>query len=415
MLSFAPRITRIARVGPEAVVLVAEPEEVHVRMLFTFAGGSGHFLPLTPIAAAAEDAGHIVAFAGQTAMIATVEAAGFIAFDAGGSTMRTSAEITALVRPNIEQEERAIRVGYAKRTARIRAAALVAICDEWTPDLIVCDEMDFGAMIAAERRGIPHATVIVLTAGGFTRPGLVADSLNEVRAEHGLPPDPDVVMPGRYLLIEPSPPSFRDPRYPLPATARAIRPYVLEAGATAAAPSWIAELDRSADPVVYFTLGTIFNLESGDLFTRMLDGLRELPARIVVTVGKELDPARFGPQPANVRIERFVPQAALLPRCDLAISHGGSGSVTGAMAFGVPQIVIPMGADQLHNAARVEALGIGVALDAVDLTPESVREAVLLMLANVSAREASARMRDEILALPPSAAAIPWLEALVRS
>ncbi|HEU0164569.1 MAG TPA: glycosyltransferase, partial [Thermomicrobiales bacterium] len=287
--------------------------------------------------------------------------------------------------------------------------------EEWKPDLIVCDEMDFGAMIAAERFGIPHATVIVLTAGGFTRPDLVAESLDEVRAEHGLPPDPDVVMPGRYLLIEPSPPSFRDPHHPLPAGARRIRPYVLEAEAAANAPAWIEELDRADDPVIYFTLGTIFNLESGDLFTRMLDGLRELPARIVVTVGKELDPERFGPQPANVRIERFVPQATLLPHCDLAISHGGSGSITGALAFAVPQIVIPMGADQLHNAARVEALGVGVALDAVDLTPESVHATVLAMLANAPAREASVRMRDEILALPPSAAAIPWLEALVRS
>ena len=40
-----------------------------MRLLFTFAGGSGHFEPLVPIARAAGAAGHSVAFAGQTAMI----------------------------------------------------------------------------------------------------------------------------------------------------------------------------------------------------------------------------------------------------------------------------------------------------------------------------------------------------------
>ena len=54
----------------------------------------------------------------------------------------------------------------------------------------------------------------------------------------------------------------------------------------------------------------------------------------------------LGAQPAHVRAERFVPQSEELPHCDLVISHGGSGSVLGALAHGLPQLLLPLGADQ---------------------------------------------------------------------
>ena len=131
----------------------------------------------------------------------------------------------------------------------------------------------------------------------------------------------------------------------------------------------------SGRPTVYFTLGTVFNTESGDLFTRVLSGLRELPIEVVVTVGRDVDPAGFGPQPGHIHIERYIPQAALLPHCDLVINHGGSGSVIGALAHGLPLVVIPMGADQSLNATRCAQLGVGVALDAVGprLCPSATR------------------------------------------
>jgi len=55
-------------------------------MLFTFAGGTGHFLPLVPFARAAETARHIVAFAGQADAFATVENAGFHGVCSRGSS-----------------------------------------------------------------------------------------------------------------------------------------------------------------------------------------------------------------------------------------------------------------------------------------------------------------------------------------
>ena len=151
------------------------------------------------------------------------------------------------------------------------------LADEWRPDLLVCDEADYGCMVGAERLRLPHATVLTNASGSFLRAVDVAEPLDAIRAEHGLPPDPELVMPARDLVVSPFPPSFRDPAFPLPENAISIRP---DPGRTlpGPAPDWLSHLPDK--PTVYFTLGTIFNQESGDLFVRVLSGLRELPATV---------------------------------------------------------------------------------------------------------------------------------------
>jgi MGT family glycosyltransferase len=218
-------------------------------------------------------------------------------------------------------------------------------------------------------------------------------------------------MLSRHLVLSPFPPSYRDPRFPLPATAHSIRLFTLTPAAEKDAPAWLAHLGDA--PLVYFTLGTEFNVESGDLFTRVLAGLRDLPISLVVTVGQEIDPAEFGPQPASVRIERYINQAVLLPRCSAVVCHGGSGSVMGALAHGLPLVVIPMGADQPLNAARCAALGVGRVLDALTATPADVREAAAAILTEPSYRRAAARLREEVHGLPGPEHAVDLLERLV--
>src|SRR5581483_4505348 len=140
--------------------------------------------------------------------------------------------------------------------------------------------------------------------------------------------------------------------------------------------------------------------------------LKRLDANLVVTVGQHIDPAEFGPQPETVRIERYVPQALLLPHVDLVVSHGGSGSVMGALEHGRPMVIAPMGADQPLNAARCAALGLGRVLDAERATPEDVHAAAAEVLADPACRAAAERMRDEIAALPGPSHAVALLEAL---
>lgn len=381
-----------------------------MRILFTFAGGRGHLDPLVPIARAAGAAGHTVAFTGRPWMVPEVQAAGFTAFATGSDVGGKPTGRVPLRELDAEREARDFREGFARRIARERATAVLALCAEWRPDLLVCEDTDFGSVIAAERLELPYATVVVIAAGSFVGKALIAEPLNELRAEHGLPPDPDLAMLSRYLVLSPVPPSYRDPAFPLPATAHAIRPLAREFAADEAAPPWLADLPDA--PTVYFTLGTVFNTESGDLFSRVLTGLRDLPINLIVTLGRHIDPAEFGPQPANVHIERYVAQSLVLRHCNAVVSHGGSGSVIGALAYGRPMVLIPMGADQPLNAARCAELGVARVLDAVKATSENAREAVSTVLAEPTYRQAAERMRDEIAALPEPAHAVKLLEQL---
>ena len=171
---------------------------------------------------------------------------------------------------------------------------------------------------------------------------------------------------------------------------------------------WLKELPK---PVIYLTLGTIFNLESGDLFERVLTGLNRLPGSVVVTVGRDLDPASLGPQPANVHAHRFIPQSLLLPHCDVVVSHAGSGSVIGALAHGLPMVLLPMGADQPLNAARAEALGVARVLDALGATAADIRRAATVVSGPGYRREAEL-IRDEICALPGPEHAVELIEQL---
>jgi UDP:flavonoid glycosyltransferase YjiC (YdhE family) len=381
-----------------------------VRILFTFAGGSGHLNPLIPLARAAVSGGHEAAFAGRPWMSPMVQAAGFTAFSAGCDTGLTPKR-RPLLKLDPEREDQALREGFARRIARERAADLLVLMAAWQPDLVVCEETDFGAMLAAERRGLPYASLLVMAAGSFVRQAVVAEPLQELRAEFGLRPDPDLAMLSRYLVLSPFPPSFRDPGFPLPATTHGFRPTTLDpAQYNPAPPPWLAPADGL--PVVYFTLGTVFNMECGDLFQRVLAGLRGLPIHLMVTVGRDIDPAEFGPQPANVQIERYIPQSWILPQCDLVVSHAGSGSFIGALAHGLPLVLIPMGADQPLNAARCADLGLAQVLDAVEATPESVRKAASVLLADRSYRRAAEGMRAELAALPDLALAVRLLERL---
>jgi UDP:flavonoid glycosyltransferase YjiC (YdhE family) len=352
-----------------------------VRILFTFIGGRGHFEPLAPIADAAVAAGHAVAFACPELQRPAVEAAGFEAFAV--APFRDPPARKPLVPVDIEREERLVREVLLGSAARERVPATLAVCEQWRPDVLVCDEIDAGSMVAAELHGAPYATVLENASGSFVRPELLGEPVDALRAAHGLPPGPDP-----SLVLSPFPPSFRRP----PSGAVSIRPAV----ATGTKPEWL----RAVDGAVFFTLGTVFNLEAGDLFTRVLAGLRALAAEVIVTVGAGIDPAELGPQPPHVRVERYVALGAVLPHCAAVVSHGGSGLVAGTLAHGLPSVLIPMGADQPGNAARCEELGLARVLDVIAATPDDVREAVTAVLTEPSYREAAERQRAEIERLP---------------
>lgn len=381
-----------------------------MRALFSFTGGRGHFFPTLPLARAMRDRGHDVLYACQEKMVAVVRAEDFAAVGTGGPTLLEPSARRPLAPVDRLAEESVVRDGFAGRLARQRAGPLLALARDWRPDLVVRDEVDFAAAVVAEALGAPHAGVAVLLAGGLVRPDVVAAPLAVLRAAYGLGPADVMGMLHRYLTIVPAPPSFRHPGDPLPRTAHFVRPGALDEADRGLSGHDVAQ--PGGRPTVYFTLGTIFHQESGDLFGRAVAGLSKLPADVVVTVGHEVEPSELGAQPNNVHIQNFLPLTEVLARAAVVVSHGGSGTVMGALSFGLPQVLLPMGADQPLNADRCTALGVAIVLDALASTPEDIREATASVLRGPSYRDHASAVQAEILSLPGTAYSLSLLEEL---
>lgn len=376
-----------------------------MRILFTYAGSGGHADPLVPIAIAARNTGHENAFLGDPDGRWLAQAMGFPFL---GPQHEPAPRIpTPLVPMDMEHEFAVLRDHYAGKEARRRTTTVLEACDAWHPDVIVCDEVDFGAMIAAERLGLPHAEVAVTASGSFLRADVVTPSLDRLREEHGLGPDPGFAMLGRHRFISPFPPSLRDPAFPAPPTTVSIQ-------AASVVPPGTWTIPRVGDrPLVYVTLGTVFNTESGDLFDRVLAGLDGLPVDVLVTVGREMDPATLGPQSDHVTVTGYIPQAVLLPLCATVIHHGGSGTLGASLVHGLPQLILPMGADQAPNSERVEALGFGIAHEAFAVVPDQIRDATTRILEDRSYRSAAEQLRDEQGRLTGLEAVVPLLAELI--
>src|SRR6476469_4509907 len=380
-----------------------------MRILCTFVGGLGRLTPLLPLARAARDAGHEVLVAGSGGLVPAIEAAGFRGFATSPAPHHAGAPTDRDVTPLEVTDARAAEVefaaNFASRGARRMAAAVSDLLEEHRPDLVLRDETDLGSTIAAALHDVPVVTHLVLASGLLVRPELVAPELDAVRAEHGLAPDPSLARLTGGPVLSDFPPSFRSPGAPLTVDPVHYRSTTPERG---------RRTTSGPRPRVYATLGTIFNKASGDLFERLVAGLGGLDADVLVTIGRDLDPAALGPQPAHVRIERFVPQAEVLGDADLVVSHGGSGSLMAARAHGLPSVLLPLGADQPHNALRAGELGVATMLDPVTAGPEEIREAARAALADEAMAERCREVADELASLPPVGSAVAALEDALR-
>ena len=373
------------------------------RVLFAAAGGHGHLQPLLPLATEAAGAGHEVLVTGAASLGSHVTARG-LAFVASGPDLLPIH--APLVVRDIAGERQAVADHFVARLGRSRATAVLKLCRSWHPDVVVRDEVDFGAAVAAEAARLPHVAVIVIGAGSFIVPAIVDEPLRNVSFEVlGHDGDGSALL-HRHLTLTPFPASFRDPSDPLPGRALAYT-----------VPPPPRTRTGSDGASVFVTLGTIFNTESGDLLRTAVLGATSCAAvrEVVVTTGEHLDPARLGPLPSHVAVHRFVDQDACLARCDAVVSHAGSGTVLGALRHGLPTVNLPMGADQQLNAVRLQDLGLGLSLRADTADTAQVSDALAHVLASVETAQRLQAVRDEILAAVEPADAISAVTALVSS
>ncbi len=398
------------------------------RFLFTVGGGSGHFHPLVPLAQALEHTGHAVAFVSGPIMQQLVESSGFHCFvlTAKPADDPEYQQFKAQLRTmpmNLATELFSYPRIFAGMACRLRTPQMIEIARQWQPDMFIREGAEYSALVAAEYLGLPHATVAFTSAlrGMSIFEREVPEQLNPVRQSVGLAADLHHDSLYRYLYLAYTPPGFalQDAGYAgephanrnVPLTTHFVRPDLFDQSGSESLPTWVDQMP--ARPTVYATMGTEVNRDPQfypSVLQTIIEGLRDLPINLIVTLGRGNDPAHFGPQPSNVHIEPYIPQSLLLPRCDLMLMHGGSNSVLAALDLGLPLVIVPLIADQFFNANITEKIGLGKVVSREQLTPEAVRNAVVEVLHNPVYRSEAGKLRAELHALPGIERAVELVE-----
>lgn len=287
-------------------------------------------------------------------------------------------------------------------------------------DVVVCDYMLFGPPIAAERAGVPQALIVhniyMVPEPGKPAPGpgfLPArgpfgrardrvvnraflalfnrglPAVNSAREENGLPPLRRILdqLDHVQLVLVLTSESFDFHGTGHPRHVRYVGPVLAD-------PRWAGAWESSwpqddARPLVVVSLSSTYMAQERVL-ARAIEGLARLDARVLVTTGPAIDPGSL-PAPENTVVVRSAPHAQLFGDAAVVLTHAGMGTVTRALACGVPLVCLPMGRDQFDVAARVVHAGAGLRLRP-GAKPMAIRAAVERVLRDPRFRTAARRL-----------------------
>jgi UDP:flavonoid glycosyltransferase YjiC (YdhE family) len=253
------------------------------------------------------------------------------------------------------------------------------------PDAVVSDILTLAPALAGELEGVRVATVIPHVdprvpsgsapySSGARRPRTAAGrvlwrctdpllrrglalgraELNETRRRLSLPPlerfhggiSEALCLVGTFPQLEY--PRARPPR------AHVVGPLLWEP------PAAEVELPAGDEPLVLVAPSTSQDAE-GRLLRAALEGLAELPVRVLASANRAFDETRVE-VPRNARLVEWASYARTMPACALVVCHGGHGTVVRALASGCALVVVPAAGDMNENAARVDWAGVGVRL-----------------------------------------------------
>ncbi|HEX6653856.1 MAG TPA: glycosyltransferase [Thermoleophilaceae bacterium] len=388
-----------------------------MRALFTSTRGAGHFNPLVPFARAFERAGHEVMFAGPPDLADSVEGAGFRFWPLDPPPEAELGAIWSRVPELPPDEANQVVVGdiFGRLNTTAHLPRMRAAFDEWGPDVLLRESNEYSGALVAEERGIPHGRIAIgLMSTEDMGLGIAAPAVDAIRRAEGLPPDPDgaALRGSPYLSVfprtldegeQPDEHRFRDPAWE--ELAKEL-------------PDWWP--GREEEPLVYVTFGSVAGSfpQALPAYGVALSAVAGLPIRVLLTVGRDLDVDALGDVPDNVHVEPWVPQQDVLAHASAAVVHGGSGSTLGALAAGVPLVVIPLFADQPQNARRVSEVGAGLAVEPdredIPATIAPVRAAIETVLSEPSYDERADALAAELRAEPPVDEAVALSERLGR-
>jgi UDP:flavonoid glycosyltransferase YjiC (YdhE family) len=193
-----------------------------------------------------------------------------------------------------------------------------------------------------------------------------------------------------------------------PKTVHYVGPVTERAARLTGDSPWAPNDER---PLVLVSFSTTQLWDPAGRICNTLAALGSEPVRVLLIAGANSLPLAL---PDNTTVRPFVPHAEVLPSVSVTVTHCGHGTVTASLAHGVPIAGLPYpAADQPFLAARIQALGAGLALDG-ESSPTLIRTAVRDLLEQPSFREAASRLALAISLAPGAAGAADVLEALAR-
>jgi UDP:flavonoid glycosyltransferase YjiC (YdhE family) len=349
------------------------------------------------VLAAARRCGADVLVVAPPAMAEPVARAGF-EFRPGGAPAEHEVAAIREQLPIVSRAE-AVVLGNRELFGRLAARAMLPAVERliagWRPDLVIREPCEYASAAVAARLGLPAVQVAISKARDESASiAAAAPALAEFHPDLA-----DEVVSTPYLTrfppaLDPSPfPTTIRFREPLP------EPLPL--------PDW---WDGSTDPLIYLTFGSVFGhlVDAVGAYRAAVHALAEIRARVLMTVGRAVDPAALGPSPANVHVESWVEQSDAMAAAALVVCHGGSGTVFGALAAGVPLVVVPAFADQFSNGRLVAESGAGTLVEVGggtrrlldDRDAPQLAEAVRAALDNAGHRQTAGRIAAEMAAAP---------------
>jgi UDP:flavonoid glycosyltransferase YjiC (YdhE family) len=404
---------------------------------------TGHISPFIPLAAKLVHSGHRVVWHTGPAYASTVRATGacFASF------AETPDFEQIRIEPDPGTKGMAAGVSVMRRLFIDRVAGQVADYEQilagFPAAVLFTDMCCLGAATLRDRGGPPFATLGInplitldpeIPPFGTGRPPATSALgrlrnrashwmarrfflsqldvlLNGERAKLGLPPLPrDTnfanLQRSPYLHLMPTTEAFEYPRCNLEPQIHFVGPLLPAPPTSFSSPDWWADLDGRR--VVHVTQGT-YATQTANLIRPAVEGLAELDLLVVVTTP---EPAALGSLPRNVRVARFIPHAALLPRVDVMVTNAGYNGVLAALAHGVPLVCAGRSEDKADVSARVAWSGAGLDLKTDTPSADQVCQAVLRVLDGAAYQAAARRIQADFARHDPPAEAARLLEQL---
>jgi len=391
-----------------------------MRVLFCTTGGLGHLLPLRPLASALHTRGHAVGWVTAPDALPRLDGLGFDLFAAGPSFEVSRRQFRAAHADGARLAgEELSAYTFPRLFGAVLAPAMVDSLDQavrdWRPDFVVHEPAALAAPLVCLQRAVRNVT----HGYGLRPPGKYLEDAMCFFGSHWRARGMDVPLDGglyRHLYVDVAPPSLQQPLQTSDEGVIRFNPYRADsAGASVLPKDLRAALGESESrgPRIYVTFGTVFNRSPA--LVAAVRAAAQLGGTVVVTVGADGDPESFTSLGKHVSAHRFLDQATLLPHCKLVVSHGGAGTLLGAAAHGVPQLILPQAADHFRNARALCSVNAGRAVEPQHQTTGEVSVAMADLLNSRAQSAAAAVLACEMSAMPDVATATLRLERWVAT